>query len=68
MIEEPVNKDVIGKYVVFYNGCFALRRDFRIVGINSGGTRISFDWDGEIQTEHIMHFETIVNNPGDSIK
>ena len=68
MIEGSVTKDVIGKYVVFYNGCFALRRDFKIVGINGSGTRISFDWDGKIETEHIMHFATIVDNHGDSIK
>ena len=68
MIEEPVSKDVIGKYVVFHNGCFAPRRDLKIVGISDTGVYITFDWDGHLFTEHIMQFEAIINNIGDEYK
>jgi len=65
MIEEPVTRNIIGKYVVFYNGCFAPRRDMKIVGISDSGVYITFDWDGHLYTEHIMHIEAIIDNIGD---
>ena len=68
MIEEPVSKDAIGKYVVFYNGCFAPRRDLKIVDVNDSGTRITFEWNGKRYTEHIMHCEAIIDNIGDEYK
>lgn len=67
MIEEPVSKDAIGKYVVFYNGCFAPRRDLKIVGVDDGQS-ITFEWNGKHYTEHIMHFEAIIDNIGDKYK
>lgn len=64
-MEEPVTEDVIGKYVVFFNGCFAPRRDLKIVDVSDSGTRISFEWDGRVYTEHIMSFVAIIDNIGD---
>jgi len=68
MLEQPVSRDVIGKYVVFYNGCFAPRRDLKIVDVRDDGMRITFEWDGKHYTEHIMHFEAIIDNVGDEYK
>ena len=68
MIEEPVSKDVIGKYVVFYNGCFAPRRDLKIVDVSDDGMSITFEWNGKHYTEHIMHFRAIIDNVGDEYK
>ena len=65
MIEEPVTRDVIGKYVVYFNGCFAPRRDLKIVDISKDGLRISFEWGENIYTEHIMNIRAIIDNIGD---
>ena len=45
MLEQPVSREAIGKYVVFYNGCFAPRRDLKIVGVDDDGLYITFEWN-----------------------
>lgn len=68
MVEYPVTQDVVGKYVLFRNGCFDKLRRLKIVGVNRGGTRIDFLWtDGSVFTEHIMHFDGIVDSDGNTI-
>lgn len=61
MIEGPVTRDVIGKYIVFFNGCFAPR----IVDISKDGFYISYELDGVVHTEHIMKFVAIIDNVTD---
>jgi hypothetical protein len=61
----PVPRDVIGKYVVYYNGGFAPRRDLEIIDVSDSGDYITFKWDEKLYTEHKMKFEAIIDNVGD---
>ena len=65
MLEQPVSREAIGKYVVFYNGCFAPRRDLKIVDVDNDGRGITFEWNGKHYIENIMHFAAIIDDIGD---
>lgn len=60
-MERQFTEEDIGKFAIYYNGCFAPRRTLEIVKIHPDGDRADIRWCNDIIMVHHMEIKGVIN-------